>query len=73
MQGPVRETDSQGHALHLPDINAREVLILVPIAIMILWIGIYPKPFLDRTAAAVTRTGEQVAAATNPAVFASAR
>jgi NADH-quinone oxidoreductase subunit M len=72
MQGPVRETDSHGHALHLPDINAREVLILVPIAIMILWIGIYPKPFLDRTAAAVTRTGEQVAAATNPAIFASA-
>jgi NADH-quinone oxidoreductase subunit M len=73
MQGPVKETDSQGHRLHLPDITTREVLVLVPLALMILWIGIYPRPFLDRTAASINRTGQQVAAATNQALFAGAR
>jgi NADH-quinone oxidoreductase subunit M len=73
MQGPVKETDGNGHVLHLKDISAREVLVLVPLAIMILWIGIYPKPFLDRTAASLTRTGEQVAAATGGTLQARAR
>lgn len=30
----------------LPDLSKRELLVLVPIVIMIIWIGIYPKPFL---------------------------
>jgi len=73
MQGPLKETDGNGHALHLKDISAREVLVLVPLAVMILWIGIYPKPFLDRTAATLTRTGEQVVAATGGTLQARAR
>ncbi|MFP6665112.1 MAG: NADH-quinone oxidoreductase subunit M [Deltaproteobacteria bacterium] len=32
----------------LTDLNAREVLSLAPILLFIFWIGIYPKPFLDR-------------------------
>ena len=32
----------------LTDLNAREVLALVPIVVLIFWIGIYPKPFLNR-------------------------
>ncbi len=33
---------------HLPDLNARELTILVPLVALILWLGVYPKPFLDR-------------------------
>ncbi|MBU8932999.1 MAG: NADH-quinone oxidoreductase subunit M [candidate division Zixibacteria bacterium] len=32
----------------LKDVNLREKLILVPIVLMIFWIGVYPKPLLDR-------------------------
>ncbi|MCI0531870.1 MAG: NADH-quinone oxidoreductase subunit M [candidate division Zixibacteria bacterium] len=32
----------------LKDLNLREKLILIPIVILIFWVGIYPKPFLSR-------------------------
>ncbi len=32
----------------LTDLNLREILVLVPLLAGILWIGIYPKPFLQR-------------------------
>ena len=32
----------------LKDINAREILVLLPIAIMMFVMGIYPKPFLSK-------------------------
>ena len=35
----------------LADLNRREILILVPIILLVLWIGIYPRPFLRLTAA----------------------
>ncbi len=31
----------------LKDLNAREIFIMIPILIMIVWIGVYPKPFLN--------------------------
>jgi NADH-quinone oxidoreductase subunit M len=32
----------------LTDLTARELIVLVPLVVAILWIGIYPKPFLQR-------------------------
>ena len=32
----------------LPDMTRREYMYLVPIIVFIVWIGIYPKPFLDK-------------------------
>jgi NADH-quinone oxidoreductase subunit M len=32
----------------LPDLNAREVAMLAPVLVLILVIGVYPKPFLER-------------------------
>jgi NADH-quinone oxidoreductase subunit M len=62
-----------GHRPGLTDIGAREIAILVPIVILVLWIGIYPKPFLDRTAASLTQVSERVAAAAPSQLLASAR
>jgi NADH-quinone oxidoreductase subunit M len=36
----------------IPDLNGRELAILLPLVALILWIGFYPKPVLDRMAPA---------------------
>ena len=42
------------HAHH-PDLSAREVALLAPVLALILLIGIYPKPLLDRIDPTSTR------------------
>ena len=42
--GPLRS----GPLEKLADLNAREVIAVLPIVILIFWIGVYPKPFLSR-------------------------
>ena len=37
------------------DLNRREVALLVPFVLAILWIGVYPKPVLEKTEAAADR------------------
>jgi NADH-quinone oxidoreductase subunit M len=37
---------------HLRDLDLREIVVLVPIVVAIVWIGFYPKALLDKTAVA---------------------
>ncbi len=41
------EAKAEGHTSHLTDINWREIAILVPIVLLVILIGVYPKPFFD--------------------------
>ena len=44
----------------LKDLNVREILTLVPILVLIIWIGVYPKPFLRLTSAGTSHLVETV-------------
>ncbi|HUQ18732.1 MAG TPA: NADH-quinone oxidoreductase subunit M [Gemmatimonadaceae bacterium] len=46
--------------MHIPDLNAREIAIVVPIVIAILWLGLYPAPVLRRMEPAAAQIVEQV-------------
>ena len=50
MQGPIKNEK----ILSFKDINKREIAYLVPIVIMMFWMGIYPKPFLRKMDSSVT-------------------
>lgn len=49
--GPVDKEENKG----LKDLNWREIAILVPIIVMIFWIGLYPKPFFELISPAVDK------------------
>ncbi len=57
MQGPVNPAFiSPGgdgpQRVTIADLTGREACLLAPLAVLIFWIGVYPKPFLDQTAPA---------------------
>jgi NADH-quinone oxidoreductase subunit M len=45
---------------HLKDMNARELMTMVPIMVFIVWIGVYPKPFLNTMHASVDHLIDRV-------------
>jgi len=55
--GPVANDDVKG----LEDINSREFLMLALLAIAVLWMGVYPKPFTDVMDSSVTELLRHVA------------
>jgi NADH-quinone oxidoreductase subunit M len=42
--GPLNNPENQ----RLRDVGAREIAILIPILALVIWMGVYPKPFLER-------------------------
>jgi NADH-quinone oxidoreductase subunit M len=51
MLGPVREGGLY-HGHSLTDLTTREILTMIPILVFIVWIGVYPKTFLIKSAVA---------------------
>lgn len=57
--GPVTHEENKG----LKDMNLREVVILVPLLILIFWIGLYPRPFFEIMEPSVTNLLDTLQAA----------
>ncbi len=62
--GPLENPENQ----KLTDLNGREILILAPILALIVLMGVYPQPFLDRMKPAVDLTLKKVFAGQATAV-----
>ncbi len=60
--GPVDKDENRS----LKDINAREIIILIPILVFIFWIGLYPAPFFNLMAPAVDKLVAVLQAAAIP-------
>src|SRR5436190_4143575 len=45
---------------HIPDLNRRELAVMLPLIACIVWLGVYPKPVLERMEASATRFVQQV-------------
>ena len=45
---------------NLPDLNLREWATFIPLLILAVWIGLYPKPFIDRLDTSVNRVMSRV-------------
>ena len=54
--GPVSKPENEG----LKDLDGREIAILVPLAVLIVVLGIYPKPALDRIEPSVERILDRI-------------
>jgi NADH-quinone oxidoreductase subunit M len=63
MFGPITHAVNQG----LPDLSAREYVVLVPLVVLAFWIGVYPKPFFNYIEKPVQRIVRQV----NPTFYQS--
>jgi NADH-quinone oxidoreductase subunit M len=50
----------------LPDLSYRELATVIPLAIMVLWIGLYPGPLMEMMDASVTNLVQQMASSPSP-------
>src|SRR5687767_14779342 len=57
----------------LSDLNAREIGLLVPLLALMLFMGVYPRPFLDRSRGSVEEIRARVAAPPTGGSFASVK
>ncbi|HEV8672596.1 MAG TPA: NADH-quinone oxidoreductase subunit M [Methylomirabilota bacterium] len=62
--GAVRHPETR----RLPDLDARELATLVPILVLIVWIGVYPKPFTARMESTVAELISVVKAKAGPSI-----
>ncbi len=56
MFGPLKKAENK----NLPDLSLREILVILPLVVMMLFMGVYPKPILSRTEKSVEHLLEQV-------------
>ena len=56
---------------NLPDLSRRELVVLVPLVVVMIWMGVYPKPFLERTEQSVVELLEEVERNRAPALGAA--
>jgi NADH-quinone oxidoreductase subunit M len=63
--GPVDKDENRT----LKDLNWREIIILVPLVVLIFWIGLYPKPFFTLMAPAVDSLLAAVQSAASVALY----
>jgi NADH-quinone oxidoreductase subunit M len=55
---------------NLPDLNSREIGLLVPLLLLMLFMGVYPRPFLESSRASVEAVRQHVAAPPSGGSFA---
>jgi NADH-quinone oxidoreductase subunit M len=51
---------------HLPDLNRRELALLVPMIVVIIWLGVYPAPVLRRMEGSAQRLVDRVQSGGTP-------
>jgi NADH-quinone oxidoreductase subunit M len=56
MYGEITKKENK----NLKDMHGRELAYILPIMLFIFWIGLYPKPFLDKTQASVEHLLQRV-------------
>ena len=54
--------------LHIPDLNWREIGLMTPLLIVIVWLGVYPKPVLERMQGSAERVVQLVESRAGSAV-----
>ncbi len=59
MMGPARE-DGLYNGRNLTDLTKREIAVLIPIVVFVVWIGVYPKTFLNLSAPVSRKTVELI-------------
>jgi NADH-quinone oxidoreductase subunit M len=55
--------------MRLPDLSRREIVVLAPLVAAMLWMGVYPKPFLERAEVSLTELIETVERRSSPTFF----